>query len=388
MQEKSRLYTLQFWLLALSHVLFGASFSMIIPELPNYLTSLGGAEYKGLIISLFTLTAAISRPFSGKLSDTVGRMPVMIFGTLVCVVCSLLYPVLTSVAGFLLLRFLHGFSTGFKPTASTAYVADIVPAGRRGEAMGVMGIAMNTGASLAPPIGSWAAMTWSLDVMFYISSAFALISILILMRLKETLPQKQPFKLSLLKINRHEILDPSAIAPAIVVLAVYFNYGVLLTIVPDQCDYLGIENKGLFLTSLTAFSLLSRFVAGKTSDLFGRVPIIKISITMMALSLIWLGCADSAFDLLAASGLLGFSIGIAAPSVFAWGIDRAPEARRGRAMATIYIALEVSIGLGALFSGWMYANDTSRFAVTLFWTAGITSLGFFFLLMNPKRWMI
>ena len=127
-----RLYTFQFWLLCASHALFGASFTMIIPELPAYLAELGGAEYKGLIIFLFTLTAGISRPFSGKLSDTIGRMPVMIIGTLVCVVCSAIYPLLPTVAGFLILRFLHGFSTGFKPTASAAYLADIVPVDRRG----------------------------------------------------------------------------------------------------------------------------------------------------------------------------------------------------------------------------------------------------------------
>ena len=87
-----RLYTSQFWLLCLSHVLFASSFTMIIPELPDYLTSMGGAEYKGLIISLFTLTAGISRPFSGKLTDTVGRMPVMVIGTLACVSSQLTVP--------------------------------------------------------------------------------------------------------------------------------------------------------------------------------------------------------------------------------------------------------------------------------------------------------
>ena len=96
---------------------------MMIPELPAFLTSMGGEDYKGLIISLFTLSAGLSRPISGKLTDTIGRIPVMVIGTLVCVVCSLLYPLLTTVAGFLLLRFIHGFSTGFKPTATTAFAA-------------------------------------------------------------------------------------------------------------------------------------------------------------------------------------------------------------------------------------------------------------------------
>ena len=52
---------------------------MIIPELPAFLTSLGGEDYKGLIIALFTLTAGISRPFSGKLADTIGRVPIILF---------------------------------------------------------------------------------------------------------------------------------------------------------------------------------------------------------------------------------------------------------------------------------------------------------------------
>ena len=108
----TRIYTTQFWLLCLSSLLFFASFNMIIPELPSYLTALGGAEYKGLIISLFTLTAMVSRPFSGKLADKIGRVPVIFFGALVCFICSLIYPVLSSVSGFMLLRLAHGFSTG------------------------------------------------------------------------------------------------------------------------------------------------------------------------------------------------------------------------------------------------------------------------------------
>ncbi|MGE8299288.1 MAG: MFS transporter, partial [Sphingobacterium paramultivorum] len=99
--EQKSIYTFQFILLCLSSLLFSSSFNMIIPELPNYLSRLGGAEYKGLIIALFTLTAGISRPFSGKLTDRWGRVPVMAIGSIVCFICGFLYPILTSVAGFL-----------------------------------------------------------------------------------------------------------------------------------------------------------------------------------------------------------------------------------------------------------------------------------------------
>src|SRR6185369_4005720 len=127
MVKKQRIYSSQFWLLCVSALLFFASFNMIIPELPEFLTKLGGADYKGLIISLFTLTAMISRPFSGKLADTIGRVPVMIIGAAVCFVCSLFYPIIATLSGFFILRLVHGFSTGFSPTGSTAFLADIIP---------------------------------------------------------------------------------------------------------------------------------------------------------------------------------------------------------------------------------------------------------------------
>ncbi|MFK7968828.1 MAG: MFS transporter [Bacteroidia bacterium] len=363
-----KLYTLQFWLLCASHALFGASFTMIIPELPSYLSSLGGADHKGWIIALFTIMAAISRPFSGKLSDTVGRMPVMIFGTLVCVVCSAMYPLLPTVAGFLILRFLHGFSTGFKPTASTAYLADIVPANRRGEAMGVLGVSMNLGVSASPPVGSWIAGVWGLDTMFYTSSGMAFLSILILLGMKETLQERQPFSFSLLKVSRHDIVDPRAFPPAIVTMLIYFCYGTLLTIVPDQSEWLGMSNKAIFFSSLTLASVAARLFAGRASDRYGRVGVIKVSTLLVSASLLVMGLGESVMMIIVGASLVGFSTGLAAPSVFAWTIDRSDEAARGRAMATTYIALEIGIGSGALISAWIYdstpANFFSAFLVT------------------------
>ena len=85
------------------------------------------------------MTAGISRPFSGKLTGTVGRVPVKAVGSIVCFVCGFLYPVLSRVAGFLFLRLIHGFSTGFKPTATAAYVADIIPRERWGKPLACMG---------------------------------------------------------------------------------------------------------------------------------------------------------------------------------------------------------------------------------------------------------
>ncbi|MFK7978754.1 MAG: MFS transporter [Saprospiraceae bacterium] len=358
------LYTSSFLLLCTSFALFGASFNMIIPELPAYITSLGGAEYKGLIIALFTLTAGISRPFSGKLADTIGRVPIIVFGAIVCIICSLIYPVLSTVSGFLLLRLLHGFSTGFTPTAITAYVADIVSEKRRGEAMGIMGISINLGSSIGPFVGSYIAAYQSLNLMFYVSSGIALLSMILLLNLKETLNEKQAFHPRLLLLKRNEIFDKSSVIPAIACGLIYLGFGAIITITPDQSVHLGMVNKGAFFTSFTLCSILSRIVAGRLSDIYGRVVAIRLSAIMLAIGFVFFGMSQSPTWLLVSSGVVGFSLGVGIPALFAWTIDRSEVQHRGKAMATLYIGLEVAIGSGALLGAAIYDNNFANFSTT------------------------
>lgn len=364
------LYTLSFWLLSVSNFLFSASFSMMIPELPDYLTGLGGREYVGLIIALFTLTAGLSRPFSGKLTDTVGRVPVMAFGSVVCFVCGFLYPYLLTVGGFLTLRLIHGFSTGTKPTATAAYVTDVVPASRRGEAMGTLGLFTATGMSLGPAIGSWLAHDYSMNVMFWTSSAFALLSIGILLRMPETLVHTQPFRWSLLRLKRAEIFDKQALPPFTVLLLQSFSSGVVLTVISDLSASLGIANKGLFFTVYTVASLAVRLVFSRTSDRYGRVPVLFVSTGVLVLSMGLLMVTDSPAWFWTAAVFYGLSWGMNSPTVQAWTADLSDEATRGRAMATMYIALEAGIGLGAVASGWLLnhvagqAGRTASFGVS------------------------
>lgn len=360
----SRPYTIGFWLMCLSSFLFFASFNLLLPELPDHLTQLGGGQYKGFIISLFTLTAAISRPFSGKLADTVGRIPVMVFGSLVCFVCGFFYPWALTVGGFLTLRLLHGFSTGFKPTGTAAYVADIVPVARRGEAMGLLGVTGALGMAFGPAFGSWVAGAFSLNVMFYCSSGAALLSLLVQGSLTETLPQaqRQRFSLSLLKLKWEEVLEPRVLAPAVVTALCLFPYGAVLTVIPDQSRLLGLTGptKGLFYICYTAASLAVRLVAGKASDTHGRVPVLRWSAGILALGLALLVWAPSVPWFLAAAVVFGVGTGLNSPTLYAWTIDLSHPEHRGRGVATMYIALEIGIGLGALLAGWIFANLPGR----------------------------
>ena len=201
---------------------------MILPELPDYLASLKGQEYLGLIVSLFTLSAAISRPFSGKLTDRWGRIPVMVVGATISGLAALIYPLTTTVFGFLLIRLLHGFSAGFKPTGTSAYVADIIPVHRRGEALGMLSMFGTIGMASAPILGSWIFLNYDINTLFYCSSLFSIGSVAILFGMKETLITKEPFKLSLLKIKREDLYESSVLPPSVIMILTTLSFGTII----------------------------------------------------------------------------------------------------------------------------------------------------------------
>ncbi|MBO6211497.1 MFS transporter [Algoriella sp.] len=378
-------YNINFILMCMSTLLFAASFNMMIPELPAYLSSLGGAEYKGFIIALFTLTAGISRPFSGKLTDKIGRVPIMAIGSIVCFVCGILYPVLTSVSGFLFLRLIHGFSTGFKPTATAAYIADIIPRERWGEALGLHGICFSIGMAIGPALGSTITLYSSINTMFFTSSFFALMSILILFNMKETLVKKEKFRVGLLKISKKDVFAKEALPAALITFLSYVAYGAILTLIPDWTEYLGFENKGVFFIVFTISSMLVRFFAGKISDQKGRVLVIKIGLALLIVALILLGSIQSKLGLILGGLVYGISGGILSPALNAWTIDFSKPDERGKAMATMYIAMEAGIGLGALCAGWYFQDYLDRVPMVIYVSALICFIGTIYMLRFKNK---
>lgn len=362
MSENTKIFTRGYVLLCLSSFLFFSSFNMLLPELPDYLTSLGGADYKGLIIGIFTLTAGFSRPFSGRLTDRWGRIPTMLIGAGVCVLVGLIYPIAQTVFLFLALRLIHGFSTGFKPTGTAAYIADIVPVSRRGEAMGIYGFVTSMGMAFGPVIGSWVASVTSMNTLFYLSSVFAFLSVAILFGMKETLPEsvREPFSFKMFRIGRKDLFYPPVWPVTVVVFLTSFSYGCIVTLSPDLTKIMGIENKGLYFLLFTISSLFIRITAGKVSDRYGRIPVLIAGIISLVISMLLTSIISHIFFFVAGAIFFGLAWGVISPSYQAWTVDLSDDHTRGRAIATMYISLEAGIGCGAVIPMFVYQNEPSQ----------------------------
>ncbi|TNE80778.1 MAG: MFS transporter [Bacteroidetes bacterium] len=387
MNAEQKVYpSFQFWRLCFCNILFFASFNMIVPELPAYLRSMGGEKYVGYIIALFTVTAGLSRPFSGKWADHIGRVPVMVIGAAVSALCGLAYAFVSGVFLFLMLRLFHGMSTGFTPTGTSAYTADIVPFNRRGEAMGLISLFGSLGMAVGPAVGSWINFHYGYDAMFYASAISGLLAFWAIAGMKETLPNREKFRLSLFKIRWADVYESRVKKPAFVMLLMVASFGVMITLIPDHCEALGMKNKGTFFSVFTLASIFVRFSAGKVSDRIGRAKVLLISSILLFIAMLFLGLSTNITTLLIGAVLFGFANGINSPTVMAWAIDLGDSERIGRAMGTVYIALEIGIGAGAFFGGGIYAGNPELLP-QIFMGAGALSLVAFAYLSREVFWV-
>lgn len=249
----------------------------------------------------------------------------------------------------------------------------------------MIGLSGSLGMAAGPAVGGAIANQFSIDTMFYASSLAAFLSVGVLVRMHETLDDPLRFRVGLLKISRKEIFEPRVLAPSVVMLFSTFAYGTILTIIPDFSEYLGIRNKGLFFTSFTLASLAIRFLAGRASDKYGRVKVLLVSTGLVTVSMVAIGLVSSPTELLLAGVLFGVAQGMNSPTIYAWTIDLSHEEHRGRAMATMYIALEAGIGVGAFFSGWLYDNDASNFTLVFWLSAAFALVSFLYLVLFVKK---
>lgn len=319
------------------------------------ITDLGGSDIKGLLFIFFSITALLSRPFSGKLSDTIGRKKVMYIGIVIGLLTTLIYP-FVGLAGFLVLRLSHGFSAGFLPTGATALVTDLLPIKGRGVAMGIWGTFISVGFGVGNFFCGMILNLVGLEGLFIVAASFALLAGVLIFKLKETLPNPQRFKLSMLKVNFDDVFEPTVLAPAFVMFCLAISTGVIFVTSSDISEYLGIENKGWFFIYYMSSTIVVRVFAGSLSDKIGRRKSLIIGSILLIISMILIATSQEVIQYTIGAIVYGLATGVNSPTIFAWTADLSPIERRGVGAGTVFIALEFAIMAGALITMPLYDN--------------------------------
>ena len=378
-------YSKNFWLMCLAMFFFMTSFNLILPELNNYISILDGADKKGLIITLFTISAAISRPFSGKLADTIGRKKVIYLGIICSFIVMLIYPFSYSVLFFLILRFLHGFSAGFAPTGATALLTDLIPEKSRGHAMGIWGTFISLGIGVGQTLGSWIYLSFGFTILFLIGALFSLIAFILVFWIKETLVNQQKFNFKLLRISWKDVFEPNVLPAAFVMLLSAMCSGMIFVLTPDLSTYLGISNKGFFFGIYVIATILIRLLTSSLSDRIGREKTLLIGCFILVISMLLVGTSNSIVSYIFAAIIFGIATGITSPTMFAWTADLSHEDRRGVGAGTLFIALEFGIMFGALLTLASYDSTKSTIFLTFLIGAIMATIACIYLIVIIAR---
>lgn len=149
---------------------------MIIPLLPFYVKTFGGSGIDvigihigigtlvGFIIAAFTVAQLLSAPMWGRLSDRVGRRPVVIIALTASGIAYLIFGFANSLFLLFLSRLVQGAGGGTVGVIQ-AYVADSTDPRDRARALGWLSATTNLGVALGPVLGSFAIALGKRDLM-------------------------------------------------------------------------------------------------------------------------------------------------------------------------------------------------------------------------------
>lgn len=167
-------------------------FGIVLPLLPSfgfkYTTSAG---LIGALVATDSLLTFVVAPWWGRLSDRIGRRPVLLVGLAGSAVSYLAFGLAGSLAVLFLSRMISG-ATGATIHVAQAYLADVTPAERRSHAMGMIGAAFGLGFTVGPAIGGIASK-FSEPLPGLIAAAIAAVNLVLAWRwLPETDVRRRP----------------------------------------------------------------------------------------------------------------------------------------------------------------------------------------------------
>ena len=351
--------------MAANFTLFFA-FYVLTPLLPLYLSEHFGApkDVIGLVLSGYTITALLFRPFSGYFVDSFPRRAVLMvcFGAFSIFFAG--YLAASTLLLFTIVRTLHGGPFGALTVSNSTAAIDVLPSSRRTEGIGYYGLSNNLSMAIAPTIGIFIyKYTNSFELLFWLALVVAcagwLIDATVEFPEKEIVRNKSKLSWDRFFLVRGWLLGLNMVAFG-------FSFGVLSNYVAIYSkEVMGITGgTGTYFLLCSLGLMASRLQGGKAlregrlthnagSGMIISLVGYTLFILMPTLSSL-LALHSSHFTLIGYYGsalLIGLGNGHMWPAFQNMTICVAQNNQRGTANSTILISWDIGMGLGILVGG-------------------------------------
>ncbi len=337
----------------ISNFLLFFSFMLLMPLMPIYMSEAFAADKQmiGIVLSGYTLTALLVRPFSGFLVDSFPRKTVLLICYFLFFILFAGYFIGGSLVLFAAIRTLHGAPFGATTVANSTVAIDVLPASRRAEGIGYYGLSNNISTALGPSVAVYLYDAYhNFDLIFLIALVSACIGFIVDATIK-TRKRKPSSECKAMSLDRFFLLKGWSQGLNLVFLA--FSYGVLST-------YLAIYGKEeLGITSGTGTFFVLFAVGLMISRTFGSRFLRKGLITQNAavgvlvalVGYVLFAAVQNEFGYYGAAFLLGIGNGLMFPAFQTMFINMAEHCRRGTANSSMLTSWDVGIGCGILLGG-------------------------------------
>ncbi len=362
-RKDSKLWTKSYILTLFSIFVISITMTLFMPLLPIYIKMVGGnISLAGLVVSVYTLAALISRPFFAVVIDKYGRKPILISGFALIIIGCFAYRFITVIGILILFRVVHGIGYSAGSNAAGTIMSDVVPKERRAQGVGYYGFVTAASLALGPAFGLTIMKSTDVKTAFTVAAVLAAFGFIASFFV--SYEKKDDIK-GLGKSGNNESVKPetkkkfnigyekTAMPAALVMIFIAFAYAGIVTFLAAHMGQLGLEEISLFFIIYAVVLLITRLVVDKITKSREISVVLIPGIVLMMAGFLLLATGKAMPVFLCAAVLYAIGYGAVQPTLYAISISSCEPRRRGAANSTFFSAMDLGIGLGALAWGFV-----------------------------------